>query len=84
MKDVKVYSTPLCAPCERLKRHLREKGVAFTLIDVMMDEEAGAFLERRGIRTMPVLSVDGELVVGFDPARIDELLAGGVKEESPA
>jgi hypothetical protein len=31
---------------------------------------------------MPVLSVDGEFVVGFDPARIDELLAGGVKEES--
>ena len=76
MKDITVYSTPLCAPCERLKRHLQEKGVAFKLIDVMMDEEAGAFLESRGIRTTPVLSVDGELVVGFDPARIDELLDG--------
>jgi glutaredoxin len=82
VKDVTVYSTPLCAPCERLKRHLREKGVAFKLIDVMMDEEAGAFLERRGIRTMPVLSVDGELVVGFDPARTDELLAGAEEESS--
>jgi glutaredoxin-like protein NrdH len=76
MKDVTVYSTPLCAPCERLKRHLREKGVAFKLIDVMMDEEAGAFLESRGIRTTPVISVDGELVVGFDRTRIDELLDG--------
>jgi glutaredoxin len=76
MKDVTVYSTPLCAPCEGLKRHLREKGVAFKLIDVMMDEEAGAFLESRGIRTTPVISVDGELVVGFDRTRIDELLDG--------
>ena len=76
MKDITVYSTPLCAPCERLKRHLREKGVAFKLIDVMMDEEAGAFLESRGIRTTPVISVDGELVVGFDRMRIDELLDG--------
>jgi len=76
MKDVTVYSTPLCAPCERLKRHLREKGVAFKVIDVMMDEEAGAFLESRGIRTTPVTSVDGELVVGFDRMRIDELLDG--------
>ena len=76
MKDITVYSTPLCAPCERLKRHLREKGVAFKVIDVMMDEEAGAFLESRGIRTTPVISVDGELVVGFDRMRIDELLDG--------
>jgi len=75
MKDVIVYSTPLCAPCERLKRYLREKGVAFRLIDVMMDEEAGALLESRGIRSTPVLSVDGELAVGFDPERIDQLLA---------
>jgi glutaredoxin-like protein NrdH len=76
MKDITVYSTPLCAPCERLKRHLREKGVAFKVIDVMMDEEAGAFLESRGIRTTPVISVDGEFVVGFDRMRIDELLDG--------
>jgi glutaredoxin 3 len=82
--DVTVYSTPFCAPCERLKHHLREKGVAFKLVDVMMDEEAGAFLERRGIRTMPVLSIGEELVVGFDPARIDALLAEAEKEEDSA
>ena len=74
MQDVIVYSTPLCAPCERLKRHLRERGVAFKVVDIMMDEDAGAFLESRGIRSTPVLSVDGELVVGFDPERIDQLL----------
>ena len=83
MHEVIVYSSPLCAPCERLKRHLREKGVAFKVIDVMMDEEGGAFLESRGIRSTPVLSVDGEFVVGFDPVRIDELLAEhGVDERS--
>lgn len=74
MHDVIVYSTPLCAPCERLKRHLRDKGVDFKVVDIMMDEDAGAFLESRGIRSTPVLSVDGELLVGFDPARIDQLL----------
>ena len=73
-RTVTVYSTPLCAPCERLKRHLRERGVAFKVVDIMMDEDAGAFLESRGIRSTPVLSVDGELVVGFDPQRIDQLL----------
>ncbi len=75
MPEVIVYSTPLCAPCERLKRHLRARGVAFSVVDIMMDEEAGAFLESRGIRSTPVLSIDGELIVGFDPERIDQLLA---------
>ena len=75
MKEVVVYSAPLCAPCERLKRYLREKGIAFTVVDIMMDEEAGAFLESRGIRSTPVLSVDGELVVGFDPERVGHLLS---------
>jgi len=74
MHDVIVYSTPLCTPCERLKRHLRGKGVDFKVVDIMMDEDAGAFLESRGIRSTPVLSVDGELLVGFDPVRIDQLL----------
>ena len=40
-----------------------------------MDEEAGALLESRGIRSSPALSVDGEFAVGFDPERIDQLLA---------
>lgn len=75
MKDVIVYSTPLCAPCEQLKRYLREKGVTFSVVDIMMDEEAGAMLESRGIRSSPALSVDGEFAVGLDPARIDQLLA---------
>jgi glutaredoxin-like protein NrdH len=75
MKEVIVYSTPLCAPCEQLKRYLREKGVDFSVVDIMMDEEAGAMLESRGIRSSPALSVDGEFTVGFDPARIDQLLA---------
>jgi len=75
MRNVIVYSTPLCAPCERVKRYLRDKGVPFTVIDIMMDEEAGAFLESRGIRSTPVVSVDDELVVGFDSTRLDQLLS---------
>lgn len=72
--DVIVYSSPLCAPCERLKEYLRSRGVAFRVVDVMMDEDAAEWLERRNIRTTPVLSVDGELVVGFEREMVDRLL----------
>jgi glutaredoxin 3 len=73
-KKVVVFSSPLCAPCERLKDYLRSKGVQFTVRDVMMDEEAGEFLESRGIRSTPVLAVDDELVVGFQRDRVDTLI----------
>ncbi len=73
-RKVTVFSSPLCPPCERLKGYLRSRHVAFTVRDVMVDEEAAAFLENRNIRSTPVLLVDAELVVGFDRARIDELL----------
>ncbi len=69
-----VFSSPLCAPCERLKAYLRARGVEFIVRDVMMDEDAALWLEDRNIRSTPVLLLDGELIVGFDPGRIDRLL----------
>ena len=39
-REVIVYSTPLCGPCERLKGHLRAAGISFIVKDVLLDEEA--------------------------------------------
>ena len=71
-----VYSTPFCAPCERLKKYLNEKGVAFASVDLMMDEDAADMLEDRGIRASPVLEVDGQCYFGNDlnPANLAKLL----------
>jgi glutaredoxin 3 len=73
-QEVIVYSTPLCPPCERMKDYLRSAGVKFTVKDVLVDEEAAHLLESHNIYSTPVLSVDGELVVGFQRQRIDALL----------
>ena len=62
--NVTVYSTPLCAPCERLKLYLRTQGVAFEAKDLMMDEEAAEKIEDLGIRSSPVLEVDGKFYSG--------------------
>ena len=76
--DVIVYSTPLCAPCERLKRYLTSRGVTFTVKDLMMDEAAAELMESRNIRTSPALQVGDEILSGKDlkPERIDQLLGG--------
>ena len=62
--QVVVYSTPLCAPCERLKHYLKAQGVPFEAKDLMMDEEAAEKIEDLGIRSSPVLEVDGKFYTG--------------------
>jgi glutaredoxin-like protein NrdH len=59
-----IYSTPACAPCESLKRILISEGLRFQVKDLLVDEEAATLMEQHGIRSVPVLSVDGELHYG--------------------
>lgn len=76
-KPVTVYSTPFCAPCERLKAYLKAQGVAFTVRDLMLDEAAADMIESRNIRTSPVLQVGDALYHGPDlsPDSLARILA---------
>jgi len=75
-REVIVYTTPLCPPCERLKAYLRSRGVEFRVADLLMEPEAAQELELRNIRTSPVLRVDGEILAGTElkTENIDALL----------
>lgn len=64
MPHITVYSTPFCAPCERLKQFLSHRGIEFAAKDLMMDEEAADRLEGLGIRSSPVLEIDGKFYTG--------------------
>ncbi len=64
MSRITVYSTALCAPCEALKKFLNGHGVPFEAKDPMMDEDAAERLEELGIRSSPVLEVDGRFYTG--------------------
>ena len=75
-REVIVYSTPFCAPCESLKRFLAAHGVGFRVRDLMMDEEAQARLEAAGIRSTPALEIDGALYAAeqLEPQRLEAML----------
>ena len=75
-RDVVVYTTPFCVPCEQLKRYLDTHGIVFTTRDLMMDEDAAEFIDSKNIRTSPVLQVDDTLLHGqeLEPSKIDALL----------
>jgi glutaredoxin-like YruB-family protein len=75
MKNVKVYSTPTCPWCIRLKQFLSENNVAFENIDVSSDQAAGEEMMRKsGQMGVPVLDIDGQIIVGFDRGRIKDIL----------
>jgi glutaredoxin 3 len=74
--DVKVYSSPTCGYCQQAKRFLSERGTNFTEYDVSVDRAAAEEVVRlTGQMGVPVIVVDGEVVVGFDRARLEQLLA---------
>lgn len=75
--SVTLYTTPTCGFCHQLKAYLRQRGVAFQEHDVSRDRDAALEMVRlSGQQGVPVLAVDGQVVVGFDRPRIDQLLAG--------
>lgn len=73
--EVIVYTTPNCPWCAAVKQYLTERGVPFTEVDVSQDYEAAMEMVRKsGQMGVPVVEIDGEIVVGFDRERIDRLL----------
>jgi glutaredoxin len=58
-----------------VKEFLSRRGVEFTERNVAEDESALAELGELGVFTTPVTVIDGEVVIGFDQARLDALLS---------
>jgi len=74
-KKVTVYSTPTCPFCIRAKQFLKENGIQYNDIDVSSDQaKAQEMIDRSGQMGVPVLDIDGTVVVGFDKDKIMEAL----------
>ncbi|MDP8259018.1 MAG: glutaredoxin domain-containing protein [Candidatus Aadella gelida] len=75
MKNVKVYSTPTCSFCIRAKQFLTDNNVEFESIDISTDpERAKEIVEKSGQMGVPVLDIEGEIIVGFDKDKITSAL----------
>lgn len=77
MKKIRVvlFTHPDCPPCHILKLFLEEKGVAFEERDIAADPAAVRELtEKYNSHSTPTLVIGEEVLIGFDPERIDEIL----------
>lgn len=72
---VQLYSTPTCGYCRQAKAYLQQRGIPFTEYDVSRDREAAMrMVQVSGQQGVPVLMIDGQVVVGFNRPLIDQLL----------
>ena len=65
MKDVEIYTSPICGFCHAAKRLLNSKGVSFSEIDVLADPDRKSEMITRanGGRTVPQIFI-GDIHVG--------------------
>lgn len=74
-KNVKVYSTPTCPYCTRAKQFLKDKNIEFENIDVSADQQkAQEMVDKTGQMGVPVVDIDGKIIVGFDKDAISKEL----------
>jgi len=75
MAKVKVYSTPTCPWCAKVKEYLKEKKVDYEDLNVAEDDKARkVMIEKSGQMGVPVIEIGETIIVGFDKEAIDKAL----------
>lgn len=69
---IKIYSTPTCYWCKKVKEYFQLLNIAFEDIDITNNDDA---FEEMVIKSnqmgVPVLDIDGTIIIGFNKAAID-------------
>jgi len=75
MQNIQIYTSPTCHYCHAAKEYFSEIGVAYKEYDVSTDSAAREdMLKKSGQLGVPVIIIDGNLIIGFDRRKIDQLL----------
>jgi glutaredoxin 3 len=83
--NIIVYTSPTCGYCRMLKEFLTQRGISFEERDVSRDPSYAQELVRStGQMGVPVTIIDGQIVVGFDRARLEQLTTQTQTRRRPA
>jgi glutaredoxin-like YruB-family protein len=75
-KHITIYSADWCAFCHAAKDYMTKLGVKFEEKNVEQKQEyAQESVQKSGQMGIPVIDIDGEIIIGFDRPRIDAALA---------
>ena len=83
MEEIVIYTTPTCQYCKMAKEYMKQKGIAFKELNVAQDREALQEMVRlTERRSVPVIRCGNEVMVGFDPGRLDQMI-NCAKQQTP-
>jgi len=72
--EVTIYTTPTCPWCHRAKAWLRDKKIRYREIDITSDRSGlDEMVNISGQTGVPVIVVGGEVIVGFNQSRLNEI-----------
>ena len=72
---VTVYSTTTCPFCTMVKDWLKDKGVSYDDVNVGTDQDkAKEMMDKSGQMGVPVIDVEGTVVIGFDKPKLESAL----------
>lgn len=69
-----IYTVDTCIYCIKVKKYLLEKNVKYEEKNVQEDSSARKELLSMGYRTVPVIILGKEEIVGFDKEKIDKII----------
>lgn len=73
--SITIYSTPSCGYCRVAKDYFQRKGLRFTEYNVAADPgKADEMMRKSGQMGVPVLDINGRIIVGFNQGAIEEAL----------
>lgn len=78
-----LFTQPGCLSCELMRIYLEAREVAFEERDISKDPEARrAMTETHGSNETPTMLIDGEVIIGFDPSLLDQILDAASSSDS--
>ncbi len=82
-KKVKIYTTPTCSYCQMAKGFFKKNNIAYEEYDLTTNLEAAReMVARSGQYGVPVIDIDGKIIVGFDAKALEKYLAISDKDAS--
>ncbi|MBI4158566.1 MAG: glutathione S-transferase N-terminal domain-containing protein [Candidatus Yanofskybacteria bacterium] len=76
MANIKIYTTPTCAFCKMAKEYFKSKDLNYEEYDVSKNiPRQKEMIEKTGQFGVPVIDIDGKIVIGFDKPKIDQMLS---------
>lgn len=72
---VSIYTTPSCSYCVKAKEYFQQHSINYTEHNVARDmTKADEMVKKSGQMGVPVIDINGRIIVGFNQAEIERAL----------